>query len=236
MLTEEAHHLFVGETGVGRVVQRAAELSRRDPNGEAAAHGGIDLPVIQKYLNLWFSLCLDLFGGEVSSNAADYFAAGLKGRAHEAKYTDHVALVGARTLEVPDNGRMTGREVAERLAMNEAVRDQYIEDCQRAVDRWNKIIGKEGMEFRLRLPSRRFHRNIGVYAGSCFDPDGNLISEDGYRRGLRSWLPSDADRTHVRSLQARPVREPGQMAAWIAPPAKGINGRPGDFEYVRAEA
>src|SRR5690606_11445434 len=26
MLTEEAHHMFVGETGVGRILQRAAEL------------------------------------------------------------------------------------------------------------------------------------------------------------------------------------------------------------------
>jgi len=75
MLTEEAHHMFVGETGVGRVVQRSCELMKEDPNQDPRALGGIDLPTIQKYLNLWYTLSLDLFGGEVSSNAADAFAA-----------------------------------------------------------------------------------------------------------------------------------------------------------------
>src|SRR5437773_8667677 len=74
MLTEEAHHMFVGETGVGRVVKRAAELMKQDPNGDVRRHGGLDLPTIQKYLNLWFTLSLDLFGGEISSNAADAYA------------------------------------------------------------------------------------------------------------------------------------------------------------------
>ena len=39
MLTEEAHHMFVGETGVGRVVQRTAELMKADPNGDVAQPG-----------------------------------------------------------------------------------------------------------------------------------------------------------------------------------------------------
>ena len=81
MLTEEAHHMFVGETGVLRVVQRACELAKLDPNGDARAQGGVDLATIQRYLNFWFSSSLDLFGAEVSSNAASFFAAGLKGRA-----------------------------------------------------------------------------------------------------------------------------------------------------------
>ena len=86
MLTEEAHHMFVGETGVERIVERTAELMKRDPNGDARAQGGIDLATLQKFLNLWFALSLDLFGGEISSNAASYFAAGLKGRAKEDGY------------------------------------------------------------------------------------------------------------------------------------------------------
>src|SRR5512139_3302452 len=141
MLTEEAHHLFVGETGIDRVVQRSAEVTREDPNGDAFRHGAIDLPVIQRYLNLWFSSCLDLFGGEVSSNAATYFAAGLKGRPHEAKFPDHVELDDIRVLELADDrDRLVTREVAARLAINEDVRDSYIRDCQRAVDRWNRTI------------------------------------------------------------------------------------------------
>ena len=31
----------------------------------------------------------------------------------------------------------------------------------------------------------------------------------------------------------QPVLEPGQMANWVASPARGINGKPIDFEYVR---
>src|SRR3954464_6178250 len=102
MLTEEAHHMFVGETGVGRVVQRSAELTKQDPNGDARKLGGIDLPTLQKYLNLWYTLSLDLFGSEISTNAASFFAAGLKGRANEdKKYTDHKAMEGVYPMEVP---------------------------------------------------------------------------------------------------------------------------------------
>ena len=71
---------------------RTAQLMK-DGNGDVRKLGGIDLPTMQKYLNLWYSLSLDLFGGEVSSNAASFFASGLKGRAHEEKeFTEHTAL------------------------------------------------------------------------------------------------------------------------------------------------
>jgi benzoyl-CoA 2,3-dioxygenase component B len=235
MLTEEAHHLFVGETGVDRIVRRSAELTKLDPNGDAAAHGGIPLPLIQKYINLWCSLCLDLFGGEVSSNAATYFATGLKGRAHERRYADHAAS-GVRTLTLVEDGKLVEREIAERLALNEDVRGDYLEDCQRAVDRWNKTLEKSGLDLRLRLPSRRFHRQIGAYADAAFTPDGELISRAEFERRQGEWLPSDADRGFVRSLQTRAVMAPGQMANWIAAPAKGIDGKPVDFEYVRLGA
>jgi benzoyl-CoA 2,3-dioxygenase component B len=36
----------------------------------------------------------------------------------------------------------------------------------------------------------------------------------------------------VGSLMNR-VTEPGKIAAWIAPPVRGINGKPWDYEYVR---
>jgi benzoyl-CoA 2,3-epoxidase subunit B len=233
MLTEEAHHLFVGETGIARVVQRSAELTARDPNGEPARHGGIDLPVIQRYLNLWFSSCLDLFGGEVSSNAATYFAAGLKGRPNEAKFPDHVERDLVRVLQVADRDRLVSREVAARLAINEDVRDAYIHDCERAVHRWNRIIDDAGVDFLLRLPNRRFHRTIGEHAGHAFTPDGDPISAEEFARRQAAWLPTAADRAAVRALQTQPVTEPGKFASWIAPPARGINGQPLDFAYVR---
>src|SRR4026209_655264 len=55
MLTEDAHHMFVGETGVGRLLGRTCELMKQDKNEDARAQGGVDLPTLQKYLNLWYS-------------------------------------------------------------------------------------------------------------------------------------------------------------------------------------
>ncbi|MBK7535420.1 MAG: benzoyl-CoA 2,3-epoxidase subunit BoxB [Myxococcales bacterium] len=233
MLTEEAHHLFVGETGIDRIVQRSAEVARTDPNGEAFRHGAIDLPVIQRYLNLWFSSCLDLFGGEVSSNAATYFANGLKGRPHEARFPNHVEHNEVRTLELAQDDHLVTREVAARLAVNEDTRDAYIQDCDRAVGRWNRTLRNAGVSYELRLPNRRFNRRIGEHSDTFFDPDGQPITAEQFTRSMDQWLPSAADRVAVRALQTRAVTTPGQFASWIAPPLRGIDGRPMDFQYVR---
>jgi benzoyl-CoA 2,3-dioxygenase component B len=236
MLTEEAHHMFVGETGILRVVQRSAELARLDPNGDVRAQGGVDLPTIQKYLNFWFSSSVDLFGGEVSSNAASFFASGLKGRAKEASHEDHVALHGTYRMVTPENGALVDRDVALRSAMNEVLRDEYVSDCQRGVDKWNRAIAEGGVDFELKIPSRRFNRNVGLYAGMRFNPAGELITEEAWRAQSGQWLPTEADRAYVLSLMTKPVYEPGKMAHWIAPPKQGIKGRPVEFEYVRHDA
>lgn len=232
MLTEEAHHLFVGEMGVDRVVKRSAELTKQDPNGDARAQGGIDLQTLQKYVNYWYSLSLDLFGGEVSSNAADYFASGLKGRFREEEQADHKALDGSYVLENFEGGRLSKQEVPLRNAMNEILRDEYVKDCERAVNKWNRTLEATGLEFRLRLPSRRFHRAIGPFANLPFTPEGELLSAVDFAAREGSWLPTPEDRTFVKSVQ-KPVFARGQIANWIAPPSKGINGQPFDFEYVR---
>ncbi len=233
MLTEEAHHMFVGETGVGRIVQRTAQLMKQEPNEDVTKLGGIPLDVIQKYLNLWYSLSLDLFGSEISSNAASFFAAGLKGRAKEARYEDHLALEGSYTVETFGDGRLTKEEVPLRNAMNEVLRDEYVEDCQRGLNKWNRLLEAEGIPFRFTLPSRKFHRHIGVYSNVRTDPAGNLVSQEEWDRRRDEWLPSEADKAYVKSLMTKPVWDPKQMANWIAPPAHGIKGRPVDFEYVR---
>ena len=44
------------------------------------------------------------------------------------------------------------------------------------------------------------------------------------------------DKAYLHSIQAEPVYKPGQFANYIAPPARGINRMPIDFEYVRTEA
>jgi benzoyl-CoA 2,3-dioxygenase component B len=231
MLTEEAHHMFVGETGVDRVVTRTCELMKQ---GDVRAQGGIDLATLQKYLNLWFSLSEDLFGGEISSNAADFFAAGVKGRYKEAQYEDHRALDGSYKMSVVEEGRLSEKDVPLRTAMNEVLRDSYVEDCQRAVNKWNRTIEAAGFSERLRLPHRRFHRQQGIYAGMPFDIDGRLLSTDEYARRAGDWLPTETDHAYIASLM-KPVHQPGKIASWIAPPSKGINGQAFEFEYVRVD-
>jgi len=232
MLTEEAHHMFVGETGIRRIVQRSCELTRAARDGDARREGGIDLPTLQKYINSWYSVSLDLFGGEISSNAAEYFACGLKGRANEKKHEDHVALEGTYPMAVPENGRLRDNDVPLRNAMNEILRDAYIDDNQRGLDMWNKTIAEHGIDLRLALPSRRFNRRIGIYADLCFSPEGEPVTRQEFERRQDDWLPSEADRTYVKSLM-QTVHEPGRMANWIAAPTKGIDGKPLTFEYVR---
>jgi len=235
MLTEEAHHMFVGETGIERVVRRACELMKADPNQDARAGGGIDLPTIQKYINLWYSVSLDLFGGEISSNAADAFASGLKGRYKEEKRDDdHVLLSSTVEVEELEGSGVVRRAVPMRNGLNDVLRSDYSEDCQRAVDRWNKVIAKAEIDFELRLPSWRFHRAIGSFAGAPATPDGTLLDPDTFAARQGEWLPTEDDETYLASLMT-PIHEPGKMANWVAAPLRGINGRPIDFDYVRFE-
>jgi benzoyl-CoA 2,3-dioxygenase component B len=234
MLTEEAHHMFVGETGVDRIVQRTAELMKQDPNEDARAQGGIPLDMVQRYLNLWFALSLDLFGGEISSNAASFFASGLKGRYKEDSYDDHQALDQTYRMVVPKDGRVAEEDVPLRNAMNEVLRDAYVEDCQRGVDRWNKTLEKAGVAQRLLLPNKRFYRHIGLYADMPFDPEGRLCERAEWDARHSDWLPTDDDRAYIATLQ-KGVKEPGQIANWLAKPARGIKGLPFEYEYVRLD-
>jgi len=230
MLTEEAHHLFVGETGVGRVVKRTGELMKE---GDVRELGGIPLDILQKYINFWFSYSLDLFGGEISSNSADFFAAGLKGRYQERKkYTEHTAANEIFTLTVVEDGHLVPREIPLRNALNEVLRGEYVRDCERAMTRWNKYLADAGQTSQLYLPSTRFHRHVGEYAGHSFDVVGNLITKEEFESRRNEWLPVIEDREYVRSLM-HPVTEPGKIANWIAPPTAGIKGLPFEFEYVR---
>ena len=157
----------------------------------------------------------------------------MKGRYQEQKkYDEHVLAEGVYTLPVVEDGRISEREVPMRNALNEVLRGEYVRDCERALERWNKYIAEEGVDHRLRLPSTRFHRHVGEYAGHFFDVDGNLITEEEFERRRDEWLPTREDREYVQGLM-RPVTEPGKIANWIAPPAVGIKGKPFEFEYVR---
>jgi len=234
MLTEEAHHMFVGEAGLGRVVQRTCEVMREHRTDDVREHGAIDLPTIQRYLNFHFSVSIDLFGGEISTNAANFYTAGLKGRFEEGKKTDdHVLAEATYPVTQLDGERVVTREEAALTALNERLRDDYIADCQRGIDRWNQTIRKQGIDFELRLPHRGFHRAIGAFAGTRVSPDGRVVSQAEWDARHGTWLPTESDKAFVQSLMV-PVVERGKFASWIAPPARGINGHAVDFEYVRS--
>ncbi|HEX9792464.1 MAG TPA: benzoyl-CoA 2,3-epoxidase subunit BoxB [Planctomycetota bacterium] len=232
MLTEEAHHMFVGQTGIGRVVQRTCEVVKEHPDSDPREHGAIDFETLQRYVNFWASSSNDLFGNEVSSNAANFFAGGLKGRANEERYAEHLALEAVMEIPRPGTDSLSVDTVPLRNAMNEVLRDEYVADNQKGVDYWNRVVAKEGLDFRFELPHKRFNRTIGLYSERRFDPQGGLIDAAAWQAQRDAWLPSKADAAYVSSLMA-PVHERGKVAGWIAPPAKGINGKPFDYDYVR---
>ncbi len=234
MLTEEAHHLFVGESGVGRVISRTCQLMKEHNADIVSEYGGIDLTIIQKYINFHYSVSLDLFGSELSTNAANYYSAGLKGRFKEAaRDDDHQLTQSSYALMKPDNGIIVKVEQPALNALNETLRDSYIADCERALARWNKIIREAGINFELKLPHRGFRRSIGEFASVNVTPHGQIISDDEWQRRKEDWIPSRADREFVASLM-KPVTAPGEFAGWIAPPVRGINLQAIDFEYVTA--
>jgi benzoyl-CoA 2,3-dioxygenase component B len=241
MLTEEAHHMFVGETGVTRVIQRTAEAMKEagidDPYDieRVRSLGVIDLPTIQKKANLHFSLTLDLFGNEISTNAANSFNAGLKGRYREDKLDDdHQLTTSVYPVLRPSDGKIIQEDVPALSALNIRLRDDYVEDAANGVVRWNRVLERTGTAFRITLPHVAFNRRIGEFSAIHTDTGGNILtSEDWHARG-GSMLPSTDDNVFIASLM-RTSRQPGIYSSWIAPPRHGIDNMPGDFEYVHIE-
>ncbi len=236
MLTEEAHHMFVGESGVSRTLQRTAQVMNELKTDDAAlvrAAGAIDLATLQRYLNFHYSVTIDLFGADQSSNAATFYSSGLKGRYEEGKRADDHVLKGQtyKVLEV-QNGQLVEKEVPMLNALNEVLRDDFIKDSVAGVGRWNKVLEKAGIATRMVVPHKAFNRRIGALAGIRMSPEGRVVSEEEWKTKEANWLPSGADRAFVASLMG-PVVEPGRYAGWIAPPVVGVNKQPMDFEYVR---
>ena len=232
MLKEEAHHMFVGTTGIDRVVARTARLMADHDTEDAGPYGAIPLTVIQKYLNFHYSVSLDLFGGETSTNVANYFSAGLKGRWQEERRDDDHRLTDAGAyVDVVEDGRPSKTEVEALTALNTDLRDQYVTDCESGVKRWNRILEEAGLSapagaaapgvqpVRRRLRrDQRLTRRRGAERRGMGGEQGRLA-------------PDRDDKAFVKSLM-RPVYEPGKIAAWLEPPRNGINGKPFDYEYV----
>ena len=233
MLKEEAHHMFVGTTGVQRTVQRTAELMRAHGTEDIWRHGGIPLPVIQKYLNFQFAVSMDLFGSEQSTNAGTYFTTGLKGRWGETRrQDDHVLLGLEREMNVVRDGRIVPQAVPLLSALNLDLRDEYVADCENGVRRWNQALEDAGLEQRLTLPHQGFFRKVGAYAGQHISPAGEILGEAVWEAARDGWLPTADDRAQVAGLMM-PHFEEGEFATWLAPPPQGINNMPVEYDYVR---
>lgn len=242
MLTEEAHHMFVGETGVGRTIERTCQAMKAagitDPYAVEAVRklGVIDLPLIQKKLHMHYPLTLDLFGAEISTNSANYYNAGLKGRFGETKIDDDHELTNSTypVLKFID-GRIVEEHVPALTALNMRLRDDYSADCAKGVERWNKIIQKEGIDFRLELPNQVFNRRIGEFKDMEATPKGIILSKADWEAKRDDYLPSLDDLAYLNTLM-KATTGAGEYAGWINPPKVGIDNKPGDFEYVKIAA
>jgi benzoyl-CoA 2,3-epoxidase subunit B len=239
MLTEEGHHMFVGKSGVERILKATCSAMQaagiHDPNDVAAVRAlrVIDLPAIQKKLNFHYSVTLDLFGSEISTNAANAFNAGIKGRFHEDRIDDDHQLGDAtyRVLQHVD-GRFEWIDAPALAAINARLRDDYIDDCAPLIRAWNKVIAAAGIAFELSLPHRAFHRKVGDFAQLAVTPAGDIIDAERWQQRETQWLPDATDLEYVASLM-QPCLGVGRFAQWIAAPVSGVGGKPGDFEYVR---
>jgi len=239
MLTEEGHHMFVGKSGVERILRATCAAMNahgiKDPReiGAVRRHGVIDLPTIQKKINFHYSVTLDLFGSEISTNAANAFNAGIKGRFHEDKIDDDHQLQNStyRVLQ-PADGRFEWIDAPALSAINARLRDDYIDDCEPVLRAWNRVVSDAGIDFELRLPHPAFHRKVGDFSNLSVTPAGDIVEATRWQDSATEWLPSEQDLEYVSSLM-QPCHSVGRFASWIAPPISGVGGKPGDFEYVR---
>jgi benzoyl-CoA 2,3-dioxygenase component B len=239
MLAEEAHHMFVGYTGVKRIVEATAAAMAaagiEDPYDTDAVRslGVIDLPTIQRKTNLHYSLTLDLFGSEESTNAANFFNAGIKGRYHEDRLDDDHRLRDSTypVTKLTDAG-LEQVDVPALNALNARLRDDFMDDCLGGIRRWNKEIARHGIEFEIGLPHVAFNREVGEFRDVAVTPGGDVVDTGTFERARDEWLPTQDDRDFIEELM-QPVYERGEFASWIAPPTRGIHNKPHDFEYVR---
>lgn len=228
--------MFVGRNGIRRIVDRTAEVMVRERTDDPArlrALGVIDLPTMQRYLNFHSSVTVDLFGSDLSSNAATFYTTGLKGRFREDRIKDdHILRQATYPILDVGTGELVQHEAPALNALNERLRDDFVEDSIAGVEGWNVGLLKRGIDFRFTVPHKAFNRQIGPLAGLKISPEGRVVTAAEWDASVRDWLPTAEDREFVQSLMGRVV-EPGKFANWIAPPSAGINGQPVECEYVR---
>ena len=239
MLTEEAHHMFVGENGVRRVIKKTCEemvkagITNPYDIEKIRNLGVIDLPTIQKKINLHFSLSLDLFGSEISTNAANTFTAGVKGRFWETKIKDdHILKNDTYPIMDFENNKIVKKDASALLSLNMRLRDDYIKDSSVGTKRWNRTINSFNIDFEMKLPFEGFNRKIGSFMNANITPEGEVISKENWSKKSNEYLPTKDDNMFIESLM-KPVYEIGKFASWISEPDQGIDNKSGDFEYVK---
>ena len=191
--------MFVGETGLGRVVKRTLEVMKEigtDDPAKVRAAGAIDLPTLQKYLNFWCSSSLDLFGSEISSNSAANFANGLKGRPDEAQYETMCLRTSTFKMATPAGRRR--RSDAQRPERGDArVLPQGLRDRPEALEPPDRARRPRLPPHPALLALPPLDRRLGGPAG---DPGGQADREGGVREdSLYDWIPS-AGRPRLRAL------------------------------------
>jgi benzoyl-CoA 2,3-epoxidase subunit B len=132
------------------------------------------------------------------------------------------------------DGAIVQEDVPALSSLNMRLRDDFVADAAQGIARWNRVLERAGVAFRIRLPHVAFNRRIGEFAVAHADADGTLLDAAVWEARKDAMLPTVEDYRFVESLM-RPVRDRGTYAGWIAPPRIGIDNKPGDFEYVRLE-
>ena len=160
MLQEEFFHLLTGHTGLTRVLKA----------------GKVPIVLVQKHINKWFSVALDLFGVDASSSAYWFYVWGLKGRYDEGK------------TDLP----------ADRDRLNELSRQHYMKEVVGLMEALNKLV-PEGQP-KLTLPDVKFHRSIGEYADKKFSIHGEPLTAEAYEKHIYDVLPNAEDKTRLSEI------------------------------------
>ncbi len=242
MLTEEAHHMFVGETGVQRIIQRTCEAMREagidDPyRHRTGARAGGDRPA-------------DHPAESQSAFLADAGSVRL-GDQHQRGQCVQCGFEGPLS-----RGQAGRRPPIAGRHLSGAAAEGW---CDRARGRAGAVVAEHAAARRFRRRYRGGDRSLEPGAGTCGHripyptaacrvqpPDrrvrcgacgyrGTLLATDAWAARADSMLPTAEDYRFVSSLM-KPVQERGAYAGWIAPPRTGIDNKPGDFEYVKIEA
>jgi benzoyl-CoA 2,3-dioxygenase component B len=139
--------------------------------------GVVPSEIIQRYFNKWIPTAYDLFGNDSSTSAQWAYVWGLKGRYDE---------------------RQNARD-ADQGKLNQYARQLYFEEVQTLVKQLNRLIPDR--DRWLKVPSIKFNRKIGDYAGQPFDVEGNLLDPEQYREHLKEVLPTQEDREYLDDLE-----------------------------------